>query len=296
MTDNATAANAAGAPAPVPETEIPVQESHPEPLVVATDTPAATEPETTDETTREPEAAASPDAQTKAPQKLPDWAQKKLAESEFQRREAQRKAKELEDRLAAVEAAKAPPQAAPTPNAADEAAAERNAPTGGYRSQADFDRAVQAEASRRENEARQAAATAEFNRRSNDTFEAGVRSFGEDNFRAAVANLQSVGIMDNEFVSLALETDDPAKVLFELGSDPDRAYQLMALTPAKRAMELAKISAPAPKTPTKLSNAPRPVQPVEGSARVTGEPRDEDDDQTWFAKRNAEIRSRYSAA
>lgn len=294
MTTEPTASAAGGAPAPTNEERleaIPVQTNQPEPLVVATEEPVAEQAEpVTTEPAAETATAPADGAQKTVP-KLPDWAQKKIADAAFEAREAKRQAKEAQDELARL---KAPKPA--TPTAEDTAAAQANAPAGGFKTQAEFDAAVAAEAQRRDDAARQAAAQQDFDTKSNTAYEAGVGKFGDD-FKTAVSNLQQVGVMEPEFVSFVLETDDPAKVLFELGSDPDRATKILAMTPAKRAIELAKLSVtetPKPQ-PTKLSSAPRPVETVEGSARVTAEPRDDDDDATWFAKRNAEVRQRIGA-
>jgi hypothetical protein len=272
-----------------PEINIPVQDAGGAPLVSDNAAPpAAAEP-----VQDTPEAAADADEPRKPVQKLPDWADKKLREAAFSEREAKRKAKELE---AEIERLRAGSQPAPTaPNAADTAAASANAPAGGYGSPADFNAAVQAEASRRaQNEAAQRA-EADFNAACNNVWNKGSEAYKGD-FQQAVANLQSVGVMNRDVLDLVLATEDPAKVLFDLGSDPDKASALLDMSPAKRAVEIAKLAvAPVKKTPDPLSNAPAPVRPVEGGARVMGEPRDEDDDATYFAKRVAQKRERQRA-
>jgi len=282
-------APADGALAPEKNTEIPVQTSAAEPVVVATDDP----PETT-AGAEQPEAdgaeAAQPEGQGKKPPKLPEWAQKQMAQQAFEAREAKRRAEAAEAELAKL---RQPAQAEATQ--ADAAAAQQNAPAGGYRSEADFNAAVQAEANRRAQAETQARAAAEFDAACNTAYTKGKAAFNDD-FDAAVQNLQQVGFMSPDMLQFVLEADDPSKVLFELGSDPDRAVNLMNLTPAKRAIEIAKMTVPAPGKPTPLSRAPRPVDTVEGSARPSTEPADNDDDATWFSKRNEQIRRRYSAA
>lgn len=270
------------------ELNIPVQTSNPEPLVVASEqrdeepeTPAAAEADGSD---------ANPDR--KSPPKLPEWAQKEMAKKAFEAREATRRTRELEEELARLKGG----TAAPTPSPADAAAAQQNAPAGGYRSQAEFDAAVQAEAGRRANEARAAQEMAEFNAACDAAYAAGKGAFGDD-FEAAAENLRQIGAMNRDLLDLALGMDDPAKIIFELGSDPTRAQSIMSLPVAKRAAEIAKMAVAAPKaTPTPLSRAPRPVATVEGTARPSTEPSDTDDDATWYAKRNQQLRQRYSGA
>jgi len=300
--DPTTAPAADGAPAPHPTDNIPVD------VVTATD--ASAKP-AEGEGAPVSEPAAAPAAEgaeaSKKPPKLPEWAEKKLAESSFEAREAKRRAKEAEDKLAALEAEKAAAAAAPaTPNAADDAAARAAAPEGGYKSQAEFDAAVAAEATRREAQARERARMDAFNENSNKAFTKGTTDFG-DGFKDAVSNLHQVGLLpyadqtgrvyNNEILEMVLATDDPAKVLYELGSDPDKAAAIVQMTPAARAVEIAKLSViqPAKGKPTPLSNAPRPVPPVDGSARVSSEPSDDDDDETFFRKREAQLAARAGA-
>lgn len=278
------------APAPEKNTEIPVQTSAPETLVVATDEAA--------EAAAAPEAAVEADAtgadaEGKKPPKLPDWAQKEIAKKAFEAREATRRAEAAEAELAKARAK----QPAPTATAADAAAAELNAPAGGYASPADFDAAVQAEANRRAQADTASRAQAEFDAACNAVYtKAKSDAAMGEHFDAAIQNLQQVGFMNRDMLDIVLASDDAPKVLYELGADPDRAIALMQMTPAKRAIEIAKMSVPTPAKPTPLSNAPRPIEPVEGSARPNGEPSDNDDDATWFAKRTAQLQRRHQAA
>lgn len=283
--DQGTAPVADGAPAPHASDNIPVEVRSPEPLIVAKE--PAPEPTAADAA---PTEGGDTPAPAVKPSRLPEWAEKKLAEATFEARENKRRAKELEDKVAALEAGNKPVVEAPT--AADADAARANAPAGGYKTQADFDRAVAQEADRRASAIAQQREADAFNSRSNEVYSAGKTAFGED-FDAAAQNLRAVGAMNKDVLDLVFETEDPSKVLYELGSDPDRAAAIIAMPPAKRALEIAKMSvaAPAKPTPVPLSNAPRPVTPVDGSARVTQSPSDNDDDQTFFAKREAELKA-----
>lgn len=279
--EKVTAAEADGAKAPVDEVHVDTTtaiDASAKPVETADDDPGASTDATAAETPAHNEEAKG------KPQRLPEWAEKKLAESEFEKRELRRKTKELEEKLAAQAAPSA--NAIAEPNAADEAAAKANAPAG--QTKEEFDRAVQAEADRRLAAANAEQAQREFDEKCNVVYSAGKGVYNDD-FDTAVQNLHTVGAMTPDVLSLVLETDDPAKVLYELGSNPEQAATLAAMTPTKRAFEIARLSQPAPKKATPLSKAPPPVPGIDGSARVTAMPSDADDDDTFFRKREAEL-------
>jgi len=281
-----------------PSDSVPVDVGEAAPLVVAKEPPAADGGDpavpVADATAAD---APGADGQPKPgkPPKLPEYAQKILNDLAAEKRIADRENKRLADELAALKAPKPEPApAAAVPTAADAAAVTAAAPQGGFRSDADFNAAVQAEATKR-------TAQAAFNKRSNDAFTAGNTTFGEESFKDAIANLHQVGVLpyadqsgnvfNNEILEMVLATDDPSKVLYELGSNPDKASSIVSMTPAARAIEIAKlaVSPQAKGAPPPLSKAPRPIPPVDGSARVNAAPSDADDDDTFFAKREAEL-------
>lgn len=85
----------------------------------------------------------------------------------------------------------------------------------------------------------------------------------------AIENLRCLGGFDQDTLMGILATDDPAKVLFELGHDPgegkEPAYiRVMQLPPAKRLNELAKIALKTSNAPPakKISDAAPPVEPI----------------------------------
>lgn len=100
---------------------------------------------------------------------------------------------------------------------------------------------------------------------------------------AAIDNLRTLGGFDQDTLVGILATDDPAKVLFELGAAPpdggEPAYlRVMALPPAKRLNELAKIAmkeAPAAPKKKEISEASAPIEPiVQGGTAVREKPID----------------------
>ncbi len=154
-----------------------------------------------------------------------------------------------------------------------------------FKSKAEFDKAVEAEATRR-------AAINEFNNKCNAVEESGSKTFG-----AKWPTIkQNLGLLDDnnripfDLLSTALETDDPAKVLFELGSDIELATEFMGMTPMKRAIRMAKLAEPKAAPPRKESRAPPPVEPIGGKGGGDDRPNDRDSDEEW--NRKEDIRER----
>lgn len=137
---------------------------------------------------------------------------------------------------------------------------------------------------RAENQAR------EFAQKCNTVYDDGVKAYG-DKFQAAVSNLNMAGVMsqgDTSFLEAALETENPAAVLAELGNNPDEAMRIAGLTPIRRALEMdrlaRKVSAAPPPKP--ISQAPAPISPVlANTPKDDIDLYDEDaDSAAWFAE------------
>lgn len=69
-----------------------------------------------------------------------------------------------------------------------------------------------------------------------------------------------------EFMQIVTDMEDGHKVVAALADDPDLASRIIALPPHKMALELAKLSAPAPKRAAPQSKAPAPPRTVDGRA------------------------------
>lgn len=154
-----------------------------------------------------------------------------------------------------------------------------------FKTKAEFDRAVEAEATRR-------ASVQAFIEKCNAVEDKGSTAFGAK-WNAAKANL---GILDDEgripmdLLTTALETDDPAKVLYELGNDIDKATQFMAMTPLRRAIAMAKLAEPKAAPARRESKAPPPVEPIGGKGGGDDRPSDRDSDEEWNRKEEARER------
>lgn len=148
-----------------------------------------------------------------------------------------------------------------------------------FKTKAEFDIAVQAEADRR-------LAMQDFNSRCNATESAGVKAFGADKWtkaKADLAMLDDMGRIPLDLLSVALETDNPSQVLFELGNDIELATEMMGMPPIKRAIAMDKLAVK--KTPVRSqSKTPPPVDPIGGKGASDDRPRDGDSDEEWNRK------------
>jgi len=159
-----------------------------------------------------------------------------------------------------------------------EAEAEGDEPVrSDFKTKAEFDAAVEAAAEAR-------LAQREFNAACNAVEEKGAKAF-KDKWARAKADLASLddnGRIPLDILSVALETDNPALVLFKLGNDLELASELMGMTPIKRAIAMDKLATI--KAPVQQSKAPPPVDPIGGKGARDDSPRDTDSDEEWNRK------------
>jgi len=157
-----------------------------------------------------------------------------------------------------------------------------------FKSKAEFDAAVEAAAERK---AAERLAVQEFNKKCNEVEAKGSKAFGDKWARAKseLAMLDDHGRIPMDILSVALETDDPARVLFVLGNDIEKATELMGMTPIKRAIAMDKIASSKPVAPS-ASKAPPPVEPLGGRGGGNDRPTDRDSDEEWNRKEEARER------
>jgi len=122
----------------------------------------------------------------------------------------------------------------------------------------------------------------------------GEKDYG-DKWGKALDKLSTFGQVDPADMTAILNTDNPAKVLFELGSNPAEYQRLMDLPPAKRLTEIVKISMKQEVKPTtQISRAPPPTESVGNRVAADTDLRSEKvSDEAWYAKRQAEKRERF---
>ena len=127
----------------------------------------------------------------------------------------------------------------------------------------------------------------------NKTAQSGEKVYGES-WKDAVSNLEILGGFDQQTMNGVLATDDPAKVLYELGRNPDNYHRIMELSPEKRIIEMSKL-AMQPST-KKVSEAPAPVSTVGGRAAPAPTTLNDNlDDDKWFQIRRAQRRAKWEA-
>lgn len=157
-----------------------------------------------------------------------------------------------------------------------------------FKTKAEFEAAVEARAERL---AEERAAMREFNAKCNDVEAKGSKAFGDKwaKAKAELAMLDDHGRIPMDILSVALETDDPARVLFVLGNDIEKATELMGMTPIKRAIAMDKIASSKP-AERPASRAPAPVEPLGGRGSRDDRPSDRDSDEEWNRKEEARER------
>lgn len=246
------------------------------------DEPEPVEPEVT---TPEPDPAAAGEDPEPKPEgeKKPktDWAHRRIDRVTREREEARAEAKEAREEAARyraiVEGAGAVDGDAgdnPTP------------PPPTALSEADVDR-----------RAREIVAEKTFTDKCNAVAETGKGRF--EDWADTIANLGRMGVLTEQggpVLNAALETDAPEVILHHLGSNPDEAERIAALSPTRMAIEMDRLAgrlktAAAPK-PTPISKVPAPMTPVDGAR--AGNPIDIYDpgisDEDFFAQRERQTK------
>lgn len=276
-------------PVDPPEFEQPKGDPHgDEVLENGADIPLVADPPEPDETPPAAQDPPAPDPAKIDPPKPPtkDWRDKEMArrsrridEERARAEELSAENKRLRDLAESLTRQQQPDPAKPdaAPPVARPADPERR-----------FTQAeVQAEAAR-------IAADNEFKRDFNGAYEAGAGKFGKAKMDEAIGRISELGGMDYDHLQMVLATDEPGKVLYELGAKPEEFQRIMDLPFNRRVAEFVKMglktaAAPAPKKP---SGTPPPVEPIGGLGGVADDRYSEKiDDAAWFAaeeKRAAE--------
>jgi len=133
--------------------------------------------------------------------------------------------------------------------------------------------------------AEQQLAAAAFTEACNSVAAAGEAAFPD--FQTAVSNFQMIGGPPEALLEAvtALGTEEGARAFYELGKNPDEAMRISRLSPARMAVEVARLAAKPMKLPP-VSKAPEPIKPLTSGAARSVDPDHMTDEQfrKWIAK------------
>lgn len=133
------------------------------------------------------------------------------------------------------------------------------------------------------------AADTQFDTDCNAAFEKGTKAFPD--FEESMANFQALGGLERDVIEDALATGAAHQVLYELGSNPDKAARLLKMPSRQRIAEFTKMTLkPAPKQ--QVSGAAPPHKPVNGGAKKDFDPLDTSiSDEDWHRQEDARERA-----
>ena len=213
---------------------------------------------------------AAPQTETEAPKPRP-WYEKVIAERAYEAREAKRQAEAAIQYARQVQAQLQPQEQ------------QSAAPPPGYVPAAEVHRI-----------AAQQVAEATFTQACNEVADHGEATFPD--FGEAVQNFTLMGGPPAPLLEAitALGKEDGSRVYYELGKNPGEAQRILSLSPARMAVEIARMASK-PRAVAPVSRAPAPITPV--NARSTGATRDpstmsDSEYRSWFATEYAKYRKR----
>lgn len=248
-----------------PGDETPAPERETETAEIETENDAAPKAEAEEAGSEEPE---KPEPEKPVEKKKISWELRRINEETNKRREAERRAAELDAEIKRLRGADKP--------ATTEEPAVLD--TEQIRARA-RDEIRQEEAVR--------LATERFNEACNKTFEQGVAAYGQDFENAASTLTQALGdeIQKRpEFLQVITDLENGHQVYYELSRNPEEAERLLKMPSHKMILELGRMSDKVAKPAVKpISKAPAPVSPVGGTPKNTARLDDDDVPMDQFA-------------
>lgn len=235
-----------------------------------------------------PAAEAKPEGETEGDKgsKTPKWATDRFGELTRQREEAKKEAAQLKaerDLYKAMAEGNKPADAQPEADAAPVPKTNLNGI-----SQADLDALVTKRAS--ELSAQQA-----FKQKTDSLLSQGRAEFKDFDDRCNL--IAEIGGNDRaDFLPLVTELPDSHKILAQMADNPSEARRILSAPGPLMAIELTKFAMNAAKPTAKpISSAPKPITPIDGTAKPSDELSEDDSDEAWFRKRQAQIDARKKA-
>ena len=217
--------------------------------------------------TKQQSGAQVPESQEQDHKAVPEWATRRFGELTAARKEAERRATELQQQLEQLRqqpAQQEPQQMHPNVDALARMYADQIA-----------DEKIKQQS---------------FHQSLKSIESAGKEAFG-DEFDRSISNLQMAGVGGPEFLQVVAALPNPEKVVHWLGrpENMEQAMQIASLPGMQMAIELTKLAPQAAKGVAKpISRAPAPINPIDGGGGSAGEPRLGTPE--WFAWRNQNAR------
>ena len=92
-----------------------------------------------------------------------------------------------------------------------------------------------------------------------------------------------------EFLQAITALDDGHKVFYHLGKNPELAEKILNMAPVQMAVKLAGLASELRSKETRVSNAPTPIRPLNGSARAVETDPDKMTAKEWMAWRERDL-------
>lgn len=131
----------------------------------------------------------------------------------------------------------------------------------------------------------------------NGMMNAAAKEYGDQKKFDAACNefVDDVGDLPSSVIAPMLDMDNGHSILNYLINNPDEAADLITMSPTKLSIALATLSLKLEASKKKtISKVPAPIAPLGGKQKSTANtaPTDADNDDAWFAKRDATRRAR----
>jgi hypothetical protein len=222
------------------------------------------------EVEQEQTVAPEQESQAEKPEsKVPDWATKRFGELTAARKEAERRAAQLQQELE---------------NYRSQGEQQQE---GGHQPHPNVEALAQMYAERLVDERLKAQT---FNQSIQAIESAGKTAYG-DEFDRSIQNLQMAGVGGQEFLQVLAAIPNPEKLIHWMGraENMEEALRIASLPGYQMAIEMTKAAPRAAKEVSKsFSKAPPPINPIDGGGGGSGQPKVGTPE--WFAWRNENAR------
>ncbi len=142
-----------------------------------------------------------------------------------------------------------------------------------------------------ESRAAQIAAQREFDRNCNDIYSKGKDAFPD--FDDSLKSYANLGGLTPAFIEATMEAGDAHVILQTLAQDMDEASRIMALSPTRQAVALAKVASKLQAAP-KTSSAPPPIRALNGGGTSIEKDPEKMPMKEWLAWREKQIKDRHA--